>query len=114
MNRSAWVLMVLLTLPASAAWGQVPFYSSGATGYEAVISSTFSGPALGVTATVSPDHKYATLGMQATLAGTPSFTPFSITTPVAAGFVGSGGGSTPSAAGILDRPGMTLILPLQP
>jgi hypothetical protein len=119
MKDSLAIIGLIIGLAASAAIAQIgdtpPFFSAGATGYEAVISTTVSGSVLGASVSVSADHKYATIGAQSTLAGAPNFTPFSISTPTATGFVGGAGASSSSAAPtVLDRPGMTLITPLQP
>jgi hypothetical protein len=120
MKDSATIIGLLISLTAAPALAQIgdtpSFFSAEPTGYEAVISTTISGSLLGGGVSVSADHKYATVGMQATKAGTPNFTPYSIAVPAAGGFVGSAPslGGPGSAATILDRPGMTLITPLGP
>jgi hypothetical protein len=122
-DRFHWAaIVVMLSAAAPVVWGQLngdpPFFSAGATAYEAQISTAEVGTPLSARVTVSADRKYANMGAQASNLGAVNFTPFAITMPAGGGFVGSGSGSTigSPAAGtsILDRPGMTLVAPAQP
>jgi hypothetical protein len=113
--------LLIISAPPSVlaqTFDSAPFFNSAAVGYEATISTAFSGAALSAHTTVSADRKYVTVGAQASIMGQPNFTPFTIAVPVGGGFVGSPAAGAPPAttmgASILDRPGMTLLAPLRP
>jgi hypothetical protein len=121
MNNRAWLAIALIGLAVSTAMAQVsdvpPFYSPSATGFETVNSTPVRSSAPPGDVTVSPDHKYATFGTESPQLVTPNSTPFAnaVPMPTASGYVGGAGASAANAPGtILDRVGMTLLMPLQP
>jgi hypothetical protein len=123
-------LMLVLVSQASAQTDNPPFFSSASVGYEAQVTTGFSGVAMDAHVTVSSDRKYATIGGQFTNSGPPVLTPFQTTTPAGNGTVGSTT-STPATAApagaalgrpagtvsspsVLDKPGITLVARLEP
>jgi hypothetical protein len=126
-------LFLLSLAAAQPAAAQVPFFGGGATIFDPEIGVVQSGVVNDVQATVSADRKYVTMTMRATSAQLLSLSEFAFqqgNAPAGAGgFVGGAGAAGNGAggngaaaggrgnaaagaagrAGVLDRPGMTML-----
>ncbi|HUB24886.1 MAG TPA: hypothetical protein VL992_05605 [Tepidisphaeraceae bacterium] len=89
-----------------------PFYSGSATAFEPEVATAFGGSLLSVSATVSSDQKYVTIGAQPTLLGAPQLHAFSFAVG-GSGFVGFQANSGAQSS-VLSQQGMTLVAPLRP
>ena len=131
-------LLMIAGLPGLVrAQATPPFYSPGSTAFNPQISVVNSGILLNAQAVVSADRKYVTLNMQPVQTQLMALIPFNINAQTNLGFVGgvrptvgttaTGSGAGPthrpgqppvrmaappvSAASVLERPGMTLLVP---